>query len=339
MLVARVDAPGKPLHLVDVPIPPIKAGEVLIRVKACGVCHSDLHIVDGDWSHEGFPRVPGHEVAGVVETVMPPASGLQVGDRVGLPWVHATCGHCPACERNDGPLCPDKEVTGLTVFGGFGEFVIAPASSVTKIPEAIPFEVAAPLFCAGLTSFSALKLAQVAPGERVAIQGIGGLGHLAIQFAHHLGAEVVALTTSPGKARAAAALGADHCLVGDPKSQVGQLMAMDGASVILSTSPDPASVSPLIGALSDNGRMVIVGAGAGEFCIRPKELIKRRLRIMGSPVGTHEDMRNLLDFVIKHRIRVEVSCYPLTAANRALEELRRGTTQFRIVLIPGEIST
>lgn len=334
MLVAQVHIPGEPLRLVDIPIPDIDRGEVLIRIAACGVCHSDLHIIDGDWSVDGFPKIPGHEVAGVVERVGSDVSDIRIGDHVGVPWVYSTCGHCEACIVGDDPLCADKKVTGLMVPGGFGEYMKAPARSITRIPEGLSFEAAAPLFCAGLTSFSGLRLAAIQPGERVAVHGIGGLGHLAIQIAKQFGAHVIALTSTKDKVTLCRELGADECLVGDTETSAEALRSLGGAHVIFSSAPVPASLGNLVPAMARNGRMIVVGAGAGSMSIRPKDLIHRRLRIMGSPVGTRGELAELLALAAAGKISVRTKSYPLNDVNHALSDLRNRKAQCRIVLIP-----
>lgn len=334
MLVARVNMPGEAMCLVEVPIPEIEHDEVLIRIAACGVCHSDLHIVDGDWSVNGFPKIPGHEVAGIVERVGATVTDVKVGDRVGVPWVYSTCGRCEACAAGDDPLCPEKKITGMMMPGGFGEYMKAPERSVVKIPEGLSLAAAAPLFCAGLTSFSGLRLAAVQPGERVAIHGIGGLGHLAIQIAKQLGAYVIALTSTADKVELCRALGADECVVGETATVADALRNLGGAHVIFSSVPDPTRLGDLIPALNRNGRMVIVGAGPGTMAIRPKDLIHRRLRIMGSPVGTRAELTELLALAAAGKVAVHITQYPLNDVNKALTDLRNREVRNRIVLIP-----
>lgn len=339
MLAARVDKPGHPLQLIDIPAPTPSSGEVLLGIMACGVCHSDLHIIDGDWSTDFFPKIPGHEIAGRVVAVAPDVTDVRIGDRVGVPWIYSTCGSCAACLRGDDPLCVYRKTTGLTAPGGYSQFITVPARSVTTIPDAIPYHAAAPLFCAGLTSYAALKLAAISPGERVAIHGIGGLGHLALQIAKYFGAYVIALTRSEEKRRLCEALGADQTITATVQDAGERLKAAGGADVILSCTPNPSGLGDLIPGLLGNGRMVIVGAGPGDFSVRPKDLIHKRLRIMGSPVGTKSDMKEVLDLAAEGKIQVNTRCYPLAEVNAALSALRLGPIDARLVLIPPEANS
>lgn len=334
VMAAQAEAAGLPLRLVYISMATPLAGEVLIRIMACGICHSDLHLVDGDWVNGSFPIIPGHEIAGVVEAIGTDVTDVCLGDRVGIPWIYSTCGRCDACKRGDDPLCTHRETTGLTVQGGYSEFIVAPARSVVKIPDNIPYHMAAPLFCAGLTSYSGLKLAAIKPGETVAIHGVGGLGHVAIQIARHFGARVIALTRSAQKRKLCEDLGADETIVAEEENTGAILQAAGGADVVFSCTPDPSHLGNLLIGLRGNGRIVIVGAGAGTMTVRPKDLIHRRLRIMGSPVGTHADMRETLNLAAAGVIHVKVKCYSLTEVNTALSELRNGSVHFRLVLLP-----
>lgn len=334
MLAARAEGPGRPLTIVELPEPEIGSGEILLRVIACGVCHSDLHIVDGDWSKVAYPVIPGHEVVGVVERVAADVAGIGVGDRVGVPWIYSACGECDACRRGDEPMCEHRQTTGLTVAGGYSELMKVAARSVTKIPPGLSAEVAAPLFCAGLTSYSALKLAGVRPGERVGVHGIGGLGHIAIQLAAHRGAHVVALTGSASKRDLCHELGAHEVLVGSSPHLVERLAESGDLDVLFSSSPDTSMLGSFLPHMAGNGRLVIVGAGGGTMSINPKDLIHRRLRIMGSPVGTRAEMEELLALAAAGVVSVRSLSYPLHAVNDALARLREGDACFRLVLAP-----
>jgi Zn-dependent alcohol dehydrogenases len=240
----------KPLVIEDIPIPEIGPDEVLIKVKYCGICHSDLHIVDGDWeSWVKLPVVPGHEVAGIVEKVGSNVKNVKEGDRVGMPWLYSSCEICDYCVEGEEPLCPNHEITGITRQGGYAEYMKAPSHFVTKIPDKLELSYAAPLFCAGITVYAALVRLNLKPNELVVIQGIGGLGHLAIQYAKAMGAKVVALSHSD-KEKVAKELGADYFINSSKQDPVKELKALGGADAILTTVYDSKSIQNLVNALA-----------------------------------------------------------------------------------------
>lgn len=332
MTVAVARKPGSPLALEARPVPTPGPGQILIRVKACGVCHSDLHIVDGDWDFVPMPRVPGHEAVGVVAATGADVSRLKVGDRVGMPWVYSSCGTCRLCLAGEESLCPAHDSTGVTVDGGYAEFLVAPENHATRIPDEISFEMAAPLFCAGLTVYKAVKVAAVRPGELVAVQGIGGLGHLAIQAAKIWGARVVALTRSAERAEIAETLGADDVVVGSFEAQGKAMVKMGGADVILQTGSGQDAARALIPALADRGRFLLLSGGPGQVSITPFDLIGKRAAIFGSAVGNRSDLIETLAWGAAGRLRSIIETYPLRNVNEALDRLRLGKVQIRAVL-------
>ncbi len=323
-----------PLRIEERPTPAPGPGQVLIRVKAAGVCHSDLHIIDGDWEDVALPRVPGHEVAGYVEAVGPQVAHLKVGDRVGMPWNYSACGHCDACIEGEEGICAEHESTGVTVDGGYAEYLLAPADYATPIPVTIPYEEAAPLFCAGVTVYRGLKAASPKPGERVVVHGVGGLGHLAVQFARLAGAHVIALTRSAEKAKAALEIGAHETLLMDQGDPVLTLRELGGADIILSSVISQNEVGRLFPALADRGRFVLLGAAPGTITLDPFDLIPKRTSLIGSAVGNRKELREVLALAAQGRIRARVEMYPLEQVNEALDRVRQGKARFRAVLTP-----
>ncbi len=336
MKVAVCKEPKKPLVFEEWNMPEIGEEEVLIKVHYCGVCHSDLHIVDGDWADwVNYPTVPGHEVAGVAVKVGSKVDWIKEGDRVGMPWIYSSCEVCDYCVEGDEPLCPNHEITGITRQGGYAEYMKAPGRFVTKIPQALDLAHAAPLFCAGVTVYSALKHAGVKPDELVAVQGIGGLGHLAIQYAKAMGARVVALSHSPGKEELARKLGADHFISTAEKDPVEELKKLGGADVILTTVFDSKAIQPLLEGLAPRGRLSVVGAASEPIQVSPFDLITKRIVVTGSAVGGRKLLRETLQMAADFGIEPMIETYPFEQVNEALDALRKGKPKFRIVLKMG----
>ncbi|MFI5304644.1 MAG: alcohol dehydrogenase catalytic domain-containing protein [Nitrospiria bacterium] len=322
----------KPLLLENIATPIPGPSDILIKVKACGICHSDLHLLDGDWEFHHTPRIPGHEIVGTVFSFGDRVKNFQKGDLVGLTWVNSTCQKCSSCKMGDPVLCEHQQVTGVTVDGGYAEYVNAPATAYTRIPSSLSPELAAPLLCAGLTAFAGLKLANLQNGESVVVHGLGGLGHLAIQIAKNQGGKVITLTRSREKADLALKLGSDAVVDLSEKDSVSGLNELNGADVIFSSSIMPVSIGRLIHSLKPNGRLIVVGGGRGTFQVNPIDLIARRLRIIGSPVGNKEDLSEVLKLGAEGKIKASVETYPLEKVNEALNRLRHGKVRFRAVL-------
>ena len=325
------------LEEVDRPIP--AADEVLIEVEACGVCHSDLHVADGDWTQlSGIVKKPlilGHEIAGRVVEKGAAVHDLQIGDRVGVPWVHWTCGECEFCREGNENLCVKQRITGVTVDGGYAEFVKAPASHALKIPDRIPSAEAAPLFCAGVTVYRALTQARILPGQRLAIFGVGGLGHLAVQVGRALGAEITAIDISDEKLALAKSLGASNTLNAASTDVVKELRGKGGVHVALVTSAAKTAYDMAFYCLRPTGTLLVVGLPADPICFPPILMAAGEVRIQATAVGTRQDLRGILALAEAGKVRCQVATRPLAQANEVLEQLRRGQISGRVVLTRG----
>jgi propanol-preferring alcohol dehydrogenase len=326
----------KPLAVEEVGQPQPGTGEVLIRVEACGVCHSDVHVADGDWAQFAkivkTPLIPGHEIAGVVVEKGAAVEDLQIGERVGVPWIHWTCGECEFCREGNENLCRRQKITGVTVDGGYAEFVKAPASHVLTIPDCLSSRQAAPLFCAGVTVYRALKRAGILAGQRLAVFGIGGLGHLAVQFGQALGVEVVAIDISEEKLALARSLGASATINAAANDGIKQLRNRGGVHVALVTSAARASYDTAFYCLRPTGTLLVVGLPADPICFLPILMAAGEIRIQASTVGTRQDLREVLAMAAAGTVRCQVAARPLADANEALNQLRRGQVSGRLVL-------
>jgi len=330
----------KPLTLEEVPRPAAGANDLLIQIEACGVCHSDLHLADGDWPQLAAitkkPLILGHEIAGRILERGSAVREFEIGERVGLPWIHWTCGECEFCKEGLENLCPKQEITGVTVDGGFAEFVKAPASHAVKIPDGVPAADAAPLFCAGVTVYRALKQARISPGQRLAVFGIGGLGHLAVQIGRELGAEIAAIDVAEEKLELAKSLGAAHGLNCASKNVVKEIRAKGGAHVALVTSAAKTAYDTAFSCLRPTGTLLVVGLPSENISFPPILMAAREVHIQASSVGTRQDLHEVMALAGKGKIRCQVALRPLAEANEVLERLRRGNVTGRIALaFPG----
>jgi len=338
MQAAVLQAFGQPLALLDLPTPAPLADEVLLAVEACGVCHSDLHIVDGD--SPAFKvgtkaqLIPGHEVVGRVVARGADVSHLDIGQRVGVAWLHHACGVCELCRSGHENLCRKGTVTGMTVDGGYAEFMRAKASHALPIPEALSSVEAAPLFCAGVTSYRALHNAGVGPGQRVAVVGVGGLGHLALQIALAAGAEVIALDVADGKLASARALGATQAFDARSPDTPKAVRALGGAHIAVVTSAARAAFDLGFKCLRPTGTLAIVGLPPEPLQFSALAIVSGEFRIVGSAVGTRDDLRATLSLAAAGQLRCDCHTRPLAEANQALEDLRTGCVRGRTVLIP-----
>ena len=327
----------KQLTIEEVARPRPEPDEVLIQVEACGACHSDLHVADGDWPQlAGIVRRPlilGHEVAGHVVEKGAAVRDLKIGDRVGVPWIYWTCGECEFCREGNENLCSRQKITGVTVDGGYAEFVKAPATHALKIPDGLSAVEAAPLFCAGLTVYRALKGAGIVAGQRLAIFGIGGLGHLAVQIGRAFGAEVTAIDISEEKLELARSFGATGALVATSDA-VKQLRRKGGVHVALVTSAAKAAYDMAFSCLRPTGTLLVVGLPAENICFPPILMASVEVRIRASAVGTRQDLREVLGMAAAGKLRCQVVARPLVQANEVLNELRKGQVSGRIVLTP-----
>jgi propanol-preferring alcohol dehydrogenase len=328
----------KQLSIEDVPRPRPAADEVLIQVEACGACHSDVHVADGDWKQlVGIvkrPLILGHEIAGHVVEKGEAVDDLQNGDRVGVPWIHWSCGECEFCREENENLCSRQRITGVTVDGGYAEFVKAPATHALKIPHGLSALEAAPLFCAGLTVYRALKGAGMLPGQRLAVFGIGGLGHLAVQLGRALGADVIAIDVSDEKLELARSFGATGTLNAATSDAVKELRRTGRVHVALVTSAAKAAYDAAFSSLRPTGTLLVVGLPAENICFPPILMAAGEIRIHASTVGTRQDLREVLNMAAAGKVRCQVVARPLAQANEALDQLRKGQVSGRIVLTP-----
>ena len=328
----------KPLVIEEVARPQIVADEVLIAVEACGVCHSDLHVADGDWKQfAGIVKKPlilGHEVAGRVAEAGAGVHDLKIGDRVGVPWLYWSCGECEFCTEGNENLCVKQGITGVTVDGGFAEFLKVRATHATRIPAGLSALEAGPLFCAGVTVQRALKKAQISRGQRVAIFGVGGLGHLAIQLARALGAEITAVDISESKLAAARTLGAAKTLNAATSDLAKEFRRSGGVHVAMVTSGAKAAYNSAFAALRPTGMLLVVGLPAEDICFPPIMMAAREVRIQASAVGTREDLREVLALAAQGKLHCEVAVRPLAQINEILDEMRRGEISGRIAVTP-----
>ncbi len=328
----------KALAMEEVGQPQPGAGEILIRIEACGVCHSDVHIADGDWPQFAkivkTPLIPGHEVAGVVVEKGEAVEDLKIGDRVGIPWIYWTCGECEFCREGNENLCRRQKITGVTIDGGYAEFVKAPASHALKIPDSLSSAQAAPLFCAGVTVYRALKHSGILPGQRLAVFGIGGLGHLAVQFGLALGAEVVAVDISEEKLALARSLGSPTTINASINNVIKELRNRGGVHVALVTSAARASYETAFHCLRPTGTLLVVGLPADPICFPAILMAAGEIRIQASTVGTRQDLREVLAMAAAGKVRCQVAARPLAEVNEALDHLRLGQISGRVVLAP-----
>jgi len=331
---------GRPLVVEEVPAPTPQPDEVLIEVEACGVCHSDLHIIDGDQA--GYRAstkqllIPGHEVVGRIVERGTSVDGLEVGDRVGAAWMHWSCGECVPCREGLENLCRRSVVTGLMVDGGYAEFMRAKASHVLPVPETLEAAEAAPLFCAGVTVYRALKNAGAASGRRVAVFGVGGLGHLAVQIARAFGAEVLAFDVNEDKLETARALGAAEVINASDSEALKGVRRSGGVNVAVVTSAAKAAYDSAFRCLRPGGVLSVVGLPAEPLTFSALAIVSGESRIMGSAIGTREDLKATLDLAAAGKIRCHVETMPLSRVNEALERMRRGEIDGRIVLTKAE---
>lgn len=334
MKAAVVHEYKQPLRVEEVAAPEPGPGEVILKVEACGVCHSDLHLAEGDWKPllkiVKTPLIPGHEVVGRVVAKGEGVTELEPGDRAGVAWSHWTCGQCDMCGEGRENLCSKQVITGATVDGGYAELIKARASHALKVPEGLSSEEAAPLYCAGVTVYRAVKLAEVGHGQRVAIVGIGGLGHLAVQIAKHYGAEVIAIDVADDKLELARKLGADVTINAASENAVKEMRGLGGMHKVIVTSAAKAAYDTALFGLRGNGKLMIVGMPADNISL--PAILLREITVMASATGTREDLRELLDLAAAGKVRCKVETRRLEEINEIFDEMRQGKIPGRIVL-------
>ena len=325
-----------PLVIEDRDTPALGPQDVLIEVDACGVCHSDLHIAEGDWPQLikiiKLPLTLGHEVVGRVVRAGGEVTNLREGDRAGVAWIHSSCGHCEMCNEGNENLCPSQTITGCTEQGGFAQFIKARASHALKVPDALTSAEAAPLFCAGVTVYRAIKNASVSAGQRVAVFGIGGLGHLAVQIAKALGAEVIAVDVSDDKLELARSLGASRTINAASGKTVREMRSIGGAHAAVVTSGSKAAYDQAFGSLRPAGTLVVVGMPPEPLTFPAISMVSGEVRIVASAVGTRKDLAEVLDLAASGRLKCIVESRPLDSVNDVMDQMRNGKITGRIVL-------
>jgi len=333
MRVVHVTRPGGPFELVEREITEPGAGQVRIKVEACGVCHSDAMTKEGTWPGIQYPRVPGHEIAGIVDAVGEGVAGWTQGQRVGVGWHGGHCGYCDSCRRGDFVTCQIAlQVPGISYDGGYAEYMIAPAGTLALIPEGLSAIDAAPLMCAGVTTFNSLRNSGARPGDLVAILGVGGLGHLGIQFATKMGFKTVAIARGNDKESLARKLGAIHYIDSHAQDPSAELLKLGGARVILATATDGKAMSAVLGGLGVNGKLTILGAAVEPLQVPAIPLIMGRRSITGWPSGSSIDSQDALSFSVLTGIRAMTQVFPLERAAEAYELMMSGKARFRAVI-------
>jgi len=331
----QVPAAGGAFQLVIKEFPDPGPGHVRIRVQACGVCHSDAVTKFGGFLEIAYPRVPGHEVAGVVDAVGADVPLFKVGQRVGLGWHGGHCNFCPPCRRGDFILCQNAQVSGVSFDGGYADYVIAPANALAFIPESLADADAAPLLCAGITTYNALRNSGARPGDTVAILGIGGLGHLGVQYAAKSGYRTVAIARGADKGPLATQLGAHIYIDSTTQDPARELQRLGGAVVILSTLTNAEALASAVGGLAPGGKMIIVGVPDKPFEVNVGVLVLPRRTIVGWPSGTGMDSEDTLNFSALSGIKPMIETYPLEKAEEAFNRMMSGKARFRVVLTTG----
>jgi D-arabinose 1-dehydrogenase-like Zn-dependent alcohol dehydrogenase len=335
MRAVQVSRPNGPFELIERDIPNPSAGLVRIKVQACGVCHSDSFTKEGTYPGIQFPRVPGHEVAGVVDSIGPGVTEWKVGQRVGVGWHGGYCTRCNACRHGDFINCSNMKVCGISYDGGYADYMIAPVEALALIPKELSAQDAGPLMCAGITTFNSLRNSGARPGDSVAILGIGGLGHLAIQFAVKMGFNTIAIARGADKQVLAKELGAHHYIDSQAKDPSSELNKLGGAKVVLSTITNAKAIQAVVKGISVNGKLVLVGVADGLLEIPPMWLITGKHSVSGWASGTSMDSQETMDFSALTGVRSMNEEFPLERAAEAYERMMSGKARFRIVLVTG----
>ncbi|WP_408050878.1 alcohol dehydrogenase [Streptomyces sp. HO565] len=335
--VAQAAAAGGPLEIVEREVPQPGPGHVRIAVEACGICHSDAAFVNALLPGVRFPLVPGHEIAGRIEEVGEGTySGWRVGERVAVGWFGGSCRHCTPCRQGDFIVCENLKVPGWAYDGGFADTMIAPADALARIPDALAATDAAPLACAGVTTYNGLRRSSARPGDLVAVLGIGGLGHLGTKYAAAMGFETVAIARGPDKADFAKQLGAHHYVDSTADTTVADaLQSLGGARVVLATAANSAAITATVEGLRPRGELVVIGADAEPLGISPNQLLMSGKIIRGHPSGTAQDVQETMAFSALHGIRPMIETVPLDQADEAYKRMMSGAARFRMVLTTG----
>ena len=332
MKVAQIPKAGADFQMVEREVPKPGRGQVRIQVHACGICHSDVLTKEGQWPGIQYPRVPGHEVAGIIHELGTGVSEWKSGQRVGVGWHGGQDNTCRACRRGDFRNCQNLKIPGISYDGGYQQFMLAPVEALVAIPETLTDAEAAPLLCAGITTYNALRHSGALPGDLVAVQGIGGLGHLGIQFANKFGYKVAAVGRGSENAALAKKLGASVYIDSKSTNAAEALQKLGGAQVILATAPSSKAMSELIDGLGPNGKLMVIGAAFDPIEVTPLQLISGSRTIQGWAAGTPTDSEDTLRFAELSGVRPMIETYPLEKAGEAYARMMSGKAQFRVVL-------
>ena len=334
MWAAVVHEFGRPLRVEEVDVPEVRPGRILVEIEASGVCHTDLHAASGDWPVKPtLPFIPGHEGVGHVSAVGAGVEGVKEGDRVGVPWLHTSCGCCKHCISGWETLCGAQQNTGYSVDGGFAEYVLADPRFVGRIPDGLESAAAAPILCAGVTVYKGLKETDTRPGDTVVVSGIGGLGHLAVQYAKAMGLHVIAVDVAAGKLELARKMGADLVLDATTQDAVAEVQrACGGADGVLVTAVSPRAFEQAVAMLGRRGTMALVGLPPGTFPLSIFDTVLNRKTIRGSIVGTRLDLMEALAFAGEGKVRCHFSSEKLEQINAVFDQMRAGAIEGRVVL-------
>jgi D-arabinose 1-dehydrogenase-like Zn-dependent alcohol dehydrogenase len=331
----QVSRPKGPLEIVERDIPEPSARQVRIKVQACGICHSDSFTKEGLFPGIQYPRVPGHEIAGVIDVVGKDVIEWKPGQRVGVGWHGGNCGHCESCRRGDFVTCTYLQVPGITYDGGYADYVIVPTEAVASIPAELSATEAAPLMCAGITTYNALRNSGAREGDTIAIIGVGGLGHLGIQFASKMGFKTIAIGRGKDKEDLAKTLGAVHYIDSKSQNTVEELVKLGGAKIILGTVPSGKAMGEVLGGLAVNGKLIMIGVSDEALEVPPTLFILGRRSVVGWPAGTSMDSQDTLSFSVLSGVRSMNEVFPLERAPEAYERMESGKARFRAVLTTG----
>ncbi len=332
MKVAQISKPGGDFELVEREIPEPGGGQVRIKVQACGVCHSDVFVKEGLWPGIQYPRVPGHEVAGIIDELGAEVTGWKKGQRVGVGWHGGQDNTCIECRRGRFLYCHNSKVAGISYDGGYQQYMVAPVEALAAIPNTLTDAEAGPLLCAGVTTFNALRHSGASPGSLVAVQGVGGLGHLGIQFASKFGCKVAAIGRGSENDALAKKLGASLYIDSQSVNAAQELQKLGGAQVILATAPNSKSMTELIDGLAPTGKFMVVGISPDPIAVTPLQLISGERAIQGSAVGTPTDSEDTMNFAELTGVRPMIETYPLEKAAEAYARMMSGKAEFRVVL-------
>jgi len=335
MRAAQISKAGGDWELVERDIPEPGPGQVRVKVEACGICHSDSLVKEGMWPGLQYPRVPGHEIAGRVDALGANVTSWTVGQRVGVGWHGGHCFVCEQCRRGDFAMCINRKVTGIDFDGGYATHVIVPAAALAAIPDDLPAEEAGPFMCAGVTVFNALRNSGARAGEVVAVHGIGGLGHLGVQYARRMGFNTVAINRGKDKEELARQLGAHSYIDATAQDVVAELQKLGGASVILATAPNAQAISGLVDGLAPSGKLLVPAAPAEPLTISVFSLIMKRSSVAGWYSGTAKDSQDTLEFSALSDVHPMIEKYPLDKVAEAYEQMHSGKVRFRVVLTIG----